>query len=119
MQGRFAVLGGFIAQRETIYGSASRELREETELGLLKLSMRQGLELIAVFDYLDRSQRGRTITQAPHFDLVDNRELPEARGGDDAAAVERMLIECLTPIEDCFVDSHFQMLDHFLGLASA
>jgi bifunctional NMN adenylyltransferase/nudix hydrolase len=81
------VPGGFITQRETtVYESAFRELREETGLGLLEVSMRQCLKPVAAFDHPDRSLRGRTITHAPYFDLGD-RELPEVRAGDDAAAV--------------------------------
>jgi bifunctional NMN adenylyltransferase/nudix hydrolase len=114
-KGLYAVPGGFIEERETAYQSALRELHEETSLSLLELTMQQSLKATAVFDHPDRSQRGRTITHAHYFDLGD-RELPEVKAGDDAAAVEWMPIERLISIEDRFLDDHFHMLDHFLGL---
>jgi bifunctional NMN adenylyltransferase/nudix hydrolase len=116
-KGLYAVPGGFIEERETVYQSALRELREETNLALLELTMRQSLKATAVFDHPDRSQRGRTITHAHYFDLGD-RELPEVKPDDDVDAAEWMAIEKLTSIEDRFHDDHFHMLDHFLGLTA-
>lgn len=117
-KGLYAVPGGFIEQRETAYQSAVRELREETALGLLEMSLRQQLKAAAVFDHPDRSQRGRTITHAHYFDLGE-RPLPEVRAGDDAAAAEWVPISELPALEDRFLDDHFHMLDHFLGLTPA
>ncbi len=114
-KGLYAVPGGFIEQRETTYQSALRELKEETHLSLLAATMRHSLKASAVFDHPDRSQRGRTITHVFYFDLGD-RELPEVEAGDDAAAVEWTPIEKLVALEDRFIDDHFHMLDHFLGL---
>jgi bifunctional NMN adenylyltransferase/nudix hydrolase len=116
-KGQWAVPGGFVEQRETVYQSAVRELKEETGLALLDVSMRQCLKSVAVFDHPDRSLRGRTITHAHFFDLGD-RPLPEVRAGDDAADAQWMPIDKLASIEDCFLDDHFHMLDHFLALTS-
>lgn len=113
--GLLAVPGGFIEQRETAYQSCLRELEEETHLSLLGLTMRSALVEAAVFDHPDRSLRGRTITHAHYFDLGE-RELPEVRADDDAQAVEWMPISRLPALEDRFLDDHFHMLDHFLGL---
>lgn len=113
--GLYAVPGGFIEQRETAYQSALRELREETRLNLLESTMKACLKARAVFDHPDRSQRGRTITHAFHFDLGD-RPLPEVAGDDDARAALWMPIARLPELEDQFLDDHFHMLDHFLGL---
>ena len=117
-RGLFAVPGGFIEQRETCWQSCLRELEEETHLKLLDATMRRSLRAVAVFDHPDRSQRGRTITHAHHFDLGD-RELPEVRADDDAAAVQWLPIADLAAMEDRFFDDHFHMLDHFLGLTRA
>ncbi|WKB52490.1 NUDIX domain-containing protein [Eleftheria terrae] len=114
-KGLYAVPGGFIEQRETAYQSALRELKEETRLSLLDVTMRQCLKAAVVFDHPDRSQRGRTITHAHYFDLGD-RELPEVQAGDDAAGASWVPIEQLRAMEDRFLDDHFHMLDHFLGL---
>jgi len=113
--GLWAVPGGFIEQRETAYQSTLRELAEETHLHLLDTTMQQALKASAVFDHPDRSQRGRTITHAHHFDLGD-RELPEVCADDDAQSVAWVPIADLTSMEDQFHDDHFHMLDHFLGL---
>jgi bifunctional NMN adenylyltransferase/nudix hydrolase len=117
-RGLHAVPGGFIEARETTWQSCLRELDEETHLKLLDETMRRGLRSVAVFDHPDRSQRGRTITHAHHFDLGE-RELPEVRADDDAATVEWVPITKLAQMEDLFFDDHFHMLDHFLGITVA
>ena len=114
-RGLYAVPGGFIEARETTWQSCLRELDEETHLKLLEETMRRSLRSVAVFDHPDRSQRGRTITHAHHFDLGD-REPPEVRADDDAAAVEWVPIDRIAAMEDRFFDDHFHMLDHFLGI---
>lgn len=114
-KGLYAVPGGFIEQRETVYQSCLRELKEETHLTLLDLTMRSSLVDVAVFDHPDRSQRGRVITHAHYFDLGE-RELPEVLADDDAQSVEWMPIARLATMEDRFHDDHFHMLDHFLDL---
>lgn len=114
-QGLSAVPGGFIELCETVYQSAVRELREETHIDLPDLSLRQCLKEVAVFDHPDRSQRGRSITHAHYFDL-GQRNLPAVKAGDDAEAVEWVPIDRLASMEDRFLDDHFHMLDHFLGL---
>ena len=116
-RGLHAVPGGFIEARETTWQSCLRELEEETHLKLLEETMRRSLRSVAVFDHPDRSQRGRTITHAHHFDLGE-RELPEVRADDDAAAAEWIPIASITAMEDRFFDDHFHMLDHFLGLTT-
>jgi len=114
-RGLYAVPGGFIEQRETTYQSALREPDEETHLKLLPDDLQRALRAQAVFDHPDRSQRGRTITHAFHFDLGE-RELPEVRADDDAQSVEWVPLARLRDIEDRFHDDHFHMLDHFLEL---
>jgi bifunctional NMN adenylyltransferase/nudix hydrolase len=114
-KGLFAVPGGFIEQRETVYQSAVRELKEETHLSLLDATMRQCLKAVVVFDHPDRSLRGRTITHAHYFDLGE-RELPEVQADDDAQSVQWVPVAQLTSMEAQFHDDHFHMLNHFLGL---
>lgn len=114
-KGLFAVPGGFIEQRETVYQSALRELEEETQMRLLKGDMKNALKAVHVFDHPDRSLRGRVITHAHFFDL-GSRRLPEVQAADDAAAAEWIPIENLTSMEDQFHDDHFHMLDFFFSL---
>ncbi|WP_119153264.1 bifunctional nicotinamide-nucleotide adenylyltransferase/Nudix hydroxylase [Caldimonas tepidiphila] len=114
-KGLLALPGGFIEQRETAWQSALRELREETQLVLPDEVLQQALRRAQVFDHPDRSQRGRTITHAHYLDLGD-RPLPEVQGGDDAAAALWVPLQELAALEDRFLDDHFHVLDHFLGL---
>lgn len=114
-KGLTAVPGGFLEQRETKLQSALRELEEETHLDLPAATLLACLASTEVFDRPDRSQRGRTITHGHFFDLGD-RALPAVRADDDAEAVEWVPIGELCAREEQFLDDHFQMLDHFLGL---
>ncbi|MFG6441130.1 bifunctional nicotinamide-nucleotide adenylyltransferase/Nudix hydroxylase [Roseateles sp. LKC17W] len=114
-QGLWALPGGFVEPRDTLYQSAVRELEEETGLRLLPDVLAGAFRGVAVFDHPDRSQRGRTITHAHHFDLGD-RELPEVQGADDAAQARWVPVSGLLAMEGELYDDHFHMLDRFLGL---
>jgi bifunctional NMN adenylyltransferase/nudix hydrolase len=114
-KGLLAVPGGFIEQRETAYQSALRELQEETGFHLLPGEMQHALKAQRVFDHPDRSQRGRVITHAFHFDFAD-RMLPEISGSDDAAEARWVPLAELASLEEEFHDDHFHLLDAFLGL---
>ncbi|MFG6428567.1 bifunctional nicotinamide-nucleotide adenylyltransferase/Nudix hydroxylase [Roseateles sp. LYH14W] len=117
-QGLWALPGGFVEPRDTLYQSALRELEEETGLRLLPETLARALRGVAVFDHPDRSQRGRTISHTHHFDLGD-RELPEVQGADDAAQARWVPVAELAAMEAQFFDDHFHMLDRFLGLLPA
>jgi bifunctional NMN adenylyltransferase/nudix hydrolase len=116
-KGLFAVPGGFIEQRETVYQSALRELEEETHMRLLESDMRHALKVVHVFDHPDRSLRGRVITHAHFFD-IGSRSLPEVQAADDAASAEWVPIEKLASMEERFHDDHFHMLDFFFSLTT-
>ncbi|RYF41245.1 MAG: NUDIX domain-containing protein [Comamonadaceae bacterium] len=114
-KGLFAVPGGFLEQRETVYQSALRELQEETGLHLLGGDMQHALQAVQVFDHPGRSQRGRVITHAHFFDLGTRRP-PEVEAADDAASAEWIDIARLPALEDQFHDDHFHILDFFFSL---
>lgn len=114
-KGLFAVPGGFIAQRETVYQSALRELVEETAIDLSQHDLRKAFKAVHVFDHPDRSLRGRVITHAHFFDL-GTRPLPTLQAGDDAASAVWMSIDELAALENCFHEDHFHMLDYFFSL---
>jgi bifunctional NMN adenylyltransferase/nudix hydrolase len=114
-QGLWALPGGFVEPRDTLYQSALRELEEETGLRLLPETLERAMRGVAVFDHPDRSQRGRTISHTHHFDLGD-RELPDVQGADDAAQARWVPVAELAAMEAQFFDDHFHMLDRFLGL---
>jgi bifunctional NMN adenylyltransferase/nudix hydrolase len=113
-KGLLALPGGFIEQRETAYQSAVRELQEETGFGLLPSEMEHACKAMRVFDHPDRSQRGRVITHAFHFDF-GARLRPEIAGSDDAAEARWVPIAELPSLEEEFHDDHFHILDAFLG----
>jgi len=114
-KGLLALPGGFIEQRETAYQSAVRELQEETGFSLLPQEMEHACRAMRVFDHPDRSQRGRVITHAFHFDLGE-RMLPEIAGSDDAAEARWVPMAELPSLEEQFHDDHFHILDAFLGI---
>jgi bifunctional NMN adenylyltransferase/nudix hydrolase len=116
-KGLYAVPGGFIEPRETVYQSALRELEEETRIRLLEGDMKNALKAVHVFDHPDRSLRGRVITHAHFFDL-GARRFPEVQAADDAASAEWVPIERLAAMEDQFHDDHFHMLDFFFSLTA-
>lgn len=117
-KGLWALPGGFVEPRDTLWQSCLRELAEETACDLAEAPLRAALRQVTVFDHPDRSQRGRTITHAHCFDL-GNIPLPTVRGGDDAQHAQWVPENALAAMEDQFFEDHFHMLDHFLHLTGA
>jgi len=113
-KGLWALPGGFIQQDESLLDGCLRELREETRLKLPRPVLKGSLKAQAVFDHPDRSQRGRTITHAYHFDFPAG-ELPPVRGEDDAAKAEWVPVADALASEEQFFEDHFHILEHFLG----
>lgn len=84
-QGLWALPGGFIDGKETLFDACIRELREETRLKVPEAVLRGSRHSQHTFDDPYRSARGRTITQAFYFMLKnDPKGLPAVKGGDDA-----------------------------------
>ncbi|MEF2279825.1 bifunctional nicotinamide-nucleotide adenylyltransferase/Nudix hydroxylase [Deinococcus sp. YIM 134068] len=111
-RGRLAIPGGFLEQDETLLECAVREVHEETGLGE-GVNLAAALRAQAVFDYPDRSQRGRTVTHAYHFDLGIG-QLPVLRAASDAAdAFWLPLSEALNQPE-LFFEDHHAIIEHFL-----
>ena len=114
-KGLWAIPGGFVEPCERLLQAAIRELGEETQLGVLAGSLSDAFCGVAVFDHPQRSQRGRTITHAHHFDL-NTAQLPEVDGADDAALAKWVPIDQLPAMEEQFFEDHYHILDHFLKL---
>ena len=85
-RGLWALPGGFVDLKETLFDACIRELREETRLKVPEPVLRGSRHSQHTFDDPYRSARGRTITQAFYFQLKnDAKGLPKVKGGDDAA----------------------------------
>jgi bifunctional NMN adenylyltransferase/nudix hydrolase len=67
-----------------------------------------------VFDYPERSLRGRTITNAFLIELPAG-ELPKVKGGDDARKARWFPINDVFRMADQLFEDHFDIIQYFLG----
>jgi len=113
-KGLWALPGGFVNANtdRSVEDAAIRELREETGIKVPAPVLRGSIKRSRVFDAIDRSARGRTITHAFHIELPDG-ELPKVKGSDDAEKARWVPIAEVRS-EECFED-HYEILQHFLG----
>ncbi len=114
-KGLLALPGGFVNNNETVRAASIREAQEETRIGLPISQLRHALVASEVFDYPQRSARGRVITHAFHYKL-ELDHCPEIAGSDDAAWAGWVPKSELVAMEDQFHDDHFHILDHFFQL---
>jgi bifunctional NMN adenylyltransferase/nudix hydrolase len=115
-KGLLAFPGGFLNANsdKSIEDGMVRELKEETKIDVPDKVIRGSIKKTRVFDKIDRSERGRTITHAYHIVFDDFRvNRPKVKGSDDA---EKAMWIPINEIKrsDCFED-HYDMLMHFLG----
>ncbi|SMB89450.1 bifunctional nicotinamide-nucleotide adenylyltransferase/Nudix hydroxylase [Deinococcus hopiensis] len=111
-RGRLAMPGGFLQPDETLLACAARRATEETGLSeTLDLATRVRTQ--AVFDYPSRSQRGRTVTHAYHFDLGIG-QLPVLRAAADAAEAFWMPLSEALARPELFFEDHHAIIEHFL-----
>jgi bifunctional NMN adenylyltransferase/nudix hydrolase len=117
--GQLALPGGFLAQGMRLKENCIKELREETRINIQAETLRRALKASEVFDDVDRSQRGRTITHAFHFELFPRLEdgLPLVKGGDDAAHAFWLPISALGDVEHEFFEDHYDIIKFFLDAA--
>lgn len=101
-RGQLALPGDLLGPKETLRAAALRAVREETGLGS-DLGTPAGQ---AVFDHPDRSQRGRTVTQAFAFELPAGPLPPLQAAADAAEAFWLPLSEALAHPELFFEDHH-------------
>lgn len=113
-KGLYALPGGFVKNSERIEDAALRELKEETGIRVDKLVLRGSIEESKVFDYPERSRRGRTITHAYYIKLKDGK-LPEVRGNDDASAAFWMPLKDVMVLEPSFFEDHSHIIDYFMS----
>jgi bifunctional NMN adenylyltransferase/nudix hydrolase len=113
-RGLWALPGGFVnaVTDASVESAALRELREETGIKVPLPVLRGSIVRSQVFDAVDRSARGRTITHAFHIELPDG-PLPRVRGSDDAEKARWVPIAQVCS-DHCFED-HYEIIMTFLG----
>ena len=117
-KGLLALPGGFLASSATLEDNAIKELKEETQIKVPAQVLRGSIKSSHVFDYPERSQRGRTVTFAYFIELApDLKEgLPRVKGGDDAAKAFWLPLSALGEKEEEFFEDHLFIVKHFLGM---
>lgn len=114
-RGLLALPGGFLdAQSDkSLEDAMLRELREETGLKVPAPVLRGNIMETKVFDAIQRSNRGRTITHAFLIKLP-NGELPRIKAGSDATSAKWVPISQINSSE-CFED-HYEIINYFTGV---
>lgn len=114
-RGLLALPGGFLDANsdKSLEDAMLRELREETCLKVPTPVLRGNIAETKVFDAIERSTRGRTITHAFHVKLPTG-ELPKVKKGSDAAAAKWIPISEINS-SDCFED-HYEIINYFTGV---
>ena len=113
-KGLWALPGGFLnaATDKSVVDAMIRELREETGIKVPAPVLLGSIKDSRVFDAINRSARGRTITHAFKI-LWPDGPLPKIKGMDDAVKAEWIPISEIDS-NVCFED-HFEIINHFLG----
>ena len=114
-QGLWALPGGFLNPKETLFDACIRELREETRLKVPEPVLRGSCHSQHTFDDPYRSARGRTITQAFYFQLKnDPKGLPKVKGGDDATTAFWLPLAELDA--KMMFEDHYAIITKMVGL---
>jgi bifunctional NMN adenylyltransferase/nudix hydrolase len=113
-KGLWAFPGGFLNAKtdRSVMLAAIRELKEETGIKVPVPVLIGNIKDNKVFDAIDRSARGRTITHAFKIVLPDG-PLPKVKGLDDADKAKWIPIANVNSSE-CFED-HAEILQYFVG----
>ncbi|CAN5270749.1 bifunctional nicotinamide-nucleotide adenylyltransferase/Nudix hydroxylase [soil metagenome] len=117
-KGLLALPGGFLAENMTLEDSAIKELKEETQIKVPAPVLRGSIKTQHIFDYPERSQRGRTVTVAYYIELAPDLKngLPRVKGGDDAKKAFWLPLSALGEKEDEFFEDHIHIVRFFLGI---
>lgn len=113
-KGLWALPGGFVnaVEDKSVLDAAIRELKEETGIKVPVPVLKGSITANRVFDAVDRSARGRTITHCFLIQLADG-ELPKVKGSDDAEKARWVPIAEVRS-DECFED-HYEILSWALG----
>lgn len=113
-KGLWALPGGFLnADTDTsVQSAAIRELKEETAIKVPVPVLVGSITKSKVFDAIDRSTRGRTITHAFLIEL-SGTVLPKVKGGDDAE-IAKFIPYAEISRATCYED-HFDVSQSMVG----
>jgi bifunctional NMN adenylyltransferase/nudix hydrolase len=115
-KGQWALPGGFVNAKTdaSVEDACIRELKEETKIKIQDIILRRSIANLKVFDAIDRSQRGRTITHAFYIQLNDGEwNLPKVKGSDDAETAKWIPIGNLDP--SVIFEDHYDIIQFFVG----
>lgn len=114
-KGLWALPGGFLnaTTDKSVVSAMLRELREETAIKVPAPVLAGCIVKTQVFDAIERSTRGRTITHAFHIKL-EGTELPRVKGIDDAEKAKWIPFAELDSSK-CYEDHH-EIISNMLGI---
>jgi bifunctional NMN adenylyltransferase/nudix hydrolase len=116
--GLWALPGGFLNPKETLEDCCIRELVEETKIKVPEIVLRKGITYDKVFDYPDRSLRGRTITHAFLIELDGgDGSLPRVKGSDDAKKAHWFSLAEIADMEEAMFEDHAHIIDTMVARA--
>lgn len=114
-KGLWALPGGHVEFMEEPFEAAVRELKEETNIGVPKSTIKDSLKSEKPFTHPKRDSKGRVITFAYHFDLGQTGELPEVEGKDDAIEAKWVPMGELYTIEHLMFADHWDIIHELLS----
>lgn len=117
-KGLWALPGGFVDAKtdKSVVDAAIRELYEETGIKVPEKIVRKSIESSKVFDAIDRSERGRTITHALKIVLDNDKPLPKLKGDkEETSLVKWISISDISSMSDKIFDDHFEIIRYFIS----
>lgn len=113
-KGLWAMPGGFLDVEEKIIDCIVRELREETAINMTQHQLLNQLVKVEVFDYPERSLRGRVITHVGLLKLNHLETLPQIQGKDDACGAYWVPLNDFWSMPDQMMEDHYQIIQTML-----
>jgi len=110
----WALPGGFLNSTESIEVGMIRELREETKIKVPDPVLRGNIKKNKVYDAVNRSLRGRTITHVFCIELPPGK-LPHIKGADDAYRADWIPISTVYAMQDQMFEDHFHIIQDLIG----
>ena len=117
-KGLWAFPGGYLDAKKdrTVEDGMIRELFEETGIKVPEKVLRGSITKRKRYDAINRSERGRIITDAFKIELEDSQPLPRVRGADDAEKAKWIPIAEIRR-DQCFEDHYEILQDMKVGVA--